>query len=92
MRIITPDVGGAFGAKFGADAEHAVICWIAKQLGRPVRWSETRNENLLVMPHGRAQEQKVTIGGMKDGTVLAYRLEILQDCGAYPKAGAFLPC
>jgi len=91
VRVITPDVGGAFGAKFGADAEHAIICWVAKQLGRPVRWSETRNENLLVMPHGRAQEQKVTIGGMRDGTVLAYRLEVLQDCGAYPKAGAFLP-
>jgi carbon-monoxide dehydrogenase large subunit len=91
VRIITPEVGGAFGAKFGADSEHAVICWIARQLGRPVRWSETRTENLLVMPHGRAQEQKITIGGTKDGTVLAYRMEILQDCGAYPKAGAFLP-
>jgi carbon-monoxide dehydrogenase large subunit len=91
VRVVTPDVGGAFGAKFGADSEHALVCWIAKQLGRPARWSETRNENLLVMPHGRAQEQKITIGGMKDGTVLAYRLEIVQDCGAYPKAGAFLP-
>jgi carbon-monoxide dehydrogenase large subunit len=91
VRVITPDVGGAFGAKFGADSEHAVTCWAAMQLGRPVRWSETRMENLLVMPHGRAQEQKVTIGGMRDGTVLAYRIEIIQDCGAYPKAGAFLP-
>jgi aerobic carbon-monoxide dehydrogenase large subunit len=91
VRVITPDVGGAFGAKFGVDSEHAVVCWIAGQLGRPARWSETRNENLLVMPHGRAQEQKITIGGTKDGTVLAYRIEILQDCGAYPKAGAFLP-
>ncbi|HEY7265198.1 MAG TPA: xanthine dehydrogenase family protein molybdopterin-binding subunit [Trebonia sp.] len=91
VRIITPDVGGAFGAKFGADAEHGVICWVAKQLGRPARWSETRNENLLGMPHGRGQEQKVTIGGTRDGTVLAYRLEVLQDCGAYLKAGAFLP-
>jgi carbon-monoxide dehydrogenase large subunit len=91
IRVITPDVGGAFGAKFGADSEHAVTCWAAIQLGRPVRWSETRMENLLVMPHGRAQEQKITIGGMRDGTVLAYRLEIIQDCGAYPKAGAFLP-
>ncbi|HET9080768.1 MAG TPA: xanthine dehydrogenase family protein molybdopterin-binding subunit [Trebonia sp.] len=91
VRIITPDVGGAFGAKFGADPEHLVTCWIAKQLGRPARWSETRNENLLAMTHGRAQQHKITIGGMKDGTVLAYRLEILQDCGAYPKAGAFLP-
>ncbi|MGH3279629.1 MAG: xanthine dehydrogenase family protein molybdopterin-binding subunit, partial [Trebonia sp.] len=91
VRIVTPDVGGAFGAKFGADPEHLVTCWIAKQLGRPARWSETRNENLLAMTHGRAQQHKITIGGMKDGTVLAYRLEILQDCGAYPKAGAFLP-
>ena len=48
-------------------------------------------ENMLVMPHGRAQQQKITIGGMKDGTVLAYRIEILQDSGAYPKFGAFLP-
>ena len=91
VRIITPDVGGAFGAKFGADPEHAVTCWVAKQLGRPVRWSETRIENLLAMTHGRAQQQKVTIGGSKDGIVLAYRIEILQDCGAYPKIGAFLP-
>jgi aerobic carbon-monoxide dehydrogenase large subunit len=91
VRIITPDVGGAFGAKFGIDPEHAVTCWIAKELGRPARWSETRMENLLAMPHGRAQQHKITIGGMKDGTVLAYRNEILQDCGAYPKAGAFLP-
>jgi carbon-monoxide dehydrogenase large subunit len=91
VRLITPDVGGGFGAKFGIDPESVVTCWIAKQLGRPARWSETRMENLLGMPHGRAQQHKITIGGMKDGTVLAYRLEILQDCGAYPKAGAFLP-
>jgi len=91
VRIITPDVGGAFGAKFGADAEHAITCWIARDLGRPTRWSETRMENMLVMPHGRAQQHKITIGGMRDGTVLAYRIEILQDCGGYPKFGAFLP-
>src|SRR6202007_2445827 len=63
VRIITPDVGGAFGAKFGADPEHAVTCWVAMRLDRPVRWSETRTENLLAMTHGRAQRQKVTIGG-----------------------------
>jgi aerobic carbon-monoxide dehydrogenase large subunit len=91
VRIITPDVGGAFGAKFGADPEHAIACWIARRLDRPVRWAETRNENLLAMPHGRGQRQKVTIGGSRDGMVLAYRIEIVQDCGAYPKIGAFLP-
>jgi carbon-monoxide dehydrogenase large subunit len=91
VRIITPDVGGGFGAKFGADPEQLVTCWIARDLGRPARWSETRNENLLAMPHGRAQEQKVTIGGTKDGTILAYRIEIIQDSGAYPRFGAMLP-
>jgi carbon-monoxide dehydrogenase large subunit len=91
IRIITPDVGGAFGAKFGADPEHAVVCWVARRLGRPARWAETRTENLVAMTHGRAQRQTVTIGGRRDGTVAAYRLEILQDAGAYARFGAFLP-
>ncbi len=91
VRIITPDVGGAFGAKFGADPEHAVVAWVARRLGRPARWTETRHENLIAMTHGRAQRQTVTIGGRPDGMVLAYRLEILQDAGAYPKIGAILP-
>jgi aerobic carbon-monoxide dehydrogenase large subunit len=91
VRVITPDVGGAFGAKFGADPEHAVVCWVARRLGRPARWTESRNENLIGMTHGRAQRQTVTIGGSRDGTVAAYRLEILQDAGAYPRFGAFLP-
>jgi carbon-monoxide dehydrogenase large subunit len=91
VRIITPDVGGAFGAKFGADPEHAVVCWVARQLGRPARWAETRTENLVAMVHGRGQQQRITIGGRRDGTVTAYRLEIVQDAGAYPRFGAFLP-
>ena len=91
IRVITPDVGGAFGAKFGADPEHAVVCWVARRLGRPARWTETRNENLVGMTHGRAQRQTVTIGGRRDGTVLAYRLEVLQNAGAYLRFGAFLP-
>jgi aerobic carbon-monoxide dehydrogenase large subunit len=91
VRVITPDVGGAFGAKFGADPEHALVCWVARQLGRPARWTESRNENLVGMTHGRAQRQVVTIGGSRDGAVQAYRLEILQDSGAYPRFGAFLP-
>jgi len=91
VRVITPDVGGAFGAKFGADPEHAVVAWVARRLGRPARWSETRYENLIGMTHGRAQQQTITIGGSRDGTVQAYRLEILQDAGAYPRIGAVLP-
>ena len=91
VRVITPDVGGAFGAKFGADPEHAVVAWAARRLGRPARWTETRQENLIAMTHGRAQQQTVTIGGSRDGIVGAYRLEILQDAGAYPRIGAILP-
>jgi carbon-monoxide dehydrogenase large subunit len=91
LRLITPDVGGAFGAKFGADVEHAVVALAARATGRPVRWVETRSENMLAMTHGRAQVQTVTIGGDRDGRIRAYRLHVLQDSGAYPKFGALLP-
>jgi carbon-monoxide dehydrogenase large subunit len=91
VRVITPDVGGAFGAKFGADPEHGLVAWAARRLGRPARWSEPRYDNLLAMTHGRAQVQTVTMGGSRDGRIEAYRLEILQDCGAYPAIGSVLP-
>lgn len=91
IHVITPAVGGAFGAKFAADPEHAVVCWVARQVDRPARWIETRSENLVAMTHGRAQRQTVTIGGDRDGRVRAYRLRVLQDSGAYPRLGAMLP-
>jgi carbon-monoxide dehydrogenase large subunit len=91
LRVITPDVGGAFGAKFGADPEHVVTAVVARRFGRPARWVETRSENMLAMTHGRGQLQTVTIGGRRDGTVLAYRIEIVQDSGAYARIGALLP-
>jgi carbon-monoxide dehydrogenase large subunit len=91
LRLITPDVGGAFGAKFGADSEHAVVAVASRVTGRPVTWAETRSENMVAMPHGRAQVHLVTIGGDRDGRIRAYRLQVLQDSGAYPKFGAMLP-
>jgi aerobic carbon-monoxide dehydrogenase large subunit len=91
VRVITPDVGGAFGAKFGADPEHVIVAWVARRLGRPAKWTETRYENLIAMTHGRAQQHTVTIGGSRDGDVRSYRLEVVQDAGAYPKIGAVLP-
>ncbi|MFJ1759959.1 xanthine dehydrogenase family protein molybdopterin-binding subunit [Amycolatopsis sp. NPDC088138] len=90
VRVIAPDVGGGFGAKIGADPEATVLGWAAKRLGRAVRWIETRSENLTSMTHGRAQQNTVTIGGKRDGTVLAYRLDVVQDAGAYPRT-LFLP-
>jgi carbon-monoxide dehydrogenase large subunit len=91
IRVITPAVGGAFGAKFGADPEHALVGWVARRVQRPATWVETRSENMVGMTHGRAQVQTVTIGGDRDGNVKAYRLEVIQDCGAYPRLGAILP-
>ncbi|MBW0091181.1 xanthine dehydrogenase family protein molybdopterin-binding subunit [Pseudonocardia sp. KRD-184] len=91
VHVITPDVGGGFGAKIGADPEFALVSWLAKHTGRPVRWNETRSENMTGMVQGRAQLQTVTIGGSRDGRVTAYRLDVLADAGAYPRLGAVLP-
>ncbi|MEB3365877.1 xanthine dehydrogenase family protein molybdopterin-binding subunit [Saccharopolyspora mangrovi] len=91
LRVITPDVGGGFGAKIGSEQEAALLSLVSKKIGKPVKWVETRSENLVAMTHGRAQRHVVTIGGRRDGTVQAYRLEIVQDVGAYPRMGAFLP-
>ena len=91
LRVITPDVGGGFGAKIGSDPDHAVVAAAARALGRPVRWVENRSENMVAMTQGRGQLLTVTLGGRRDGTLLAYRLDVLQDAGAYPRLGAVLP-
>ena len=84
VHLITPAVGGGFGAKIGADPEFALVAHVAKLVGRPVRWAENRSENMLGMLHGRGQDQVVTIGGRRDGTVEAYSLVIDQDCRRLP--------
>ena len=91
IRVITPDVGGGFGPKVGLAPEDALVAWLARKLDRPVRWTELRSENMLALGHGRAQRQEITIGGTRDGTVRAVRMELLQDAGAYPAIGAILP-
>ena len=90
VRTIAPDVGGGFGAKLYTYPEYLVVAKAAVALGRPVRWSETRSENLVNMTHGRAQIQTVEIGAKRDGTVTGIRVEILADMGAYP-IGGYLP-
>ncbi len=91
VHVIVPDVGGGFGAKIQIYPEEAILPWAARRCGRPVRWFESRTENLLAMGPGRAQVQNVTIGGDRDGTVKAYRIDVLADAGAYGRMGAFLP-
>ncbi|HET8673149.1 MAG TPA: xanthine dehydrogenase family protein molybdopterin-binding subunit, partial [Thermoleophilaceae bacterium] len=90
VRVIGPDVGGGFGAK-GLNVEDVLICWLARKTGRPIRWVETRTENMIAMNQGRGQVLSFRIGGSRDGEVKAYRLSILADAGAYPGIGAFLP-
>lgn len=91
VRVVAPDVGGGFGAKIGLYPEEMLVIWLARHLNMPLRWLETRSENMVAMGHGRGQIQHVTIGGKRDGTVLAYRLDVVQEAGAYPSMGAFLP-
>jgi carbon-monoxide dehydrogenase large subunit len=91
LRVATPDVGGGFGAKTGLYPEEVMVPWVARRLGRPARWHETRTENMVGMGHGRGQIQTVEIGGSRDGKVEAYRLTVLQDGGAYGSVGAILP-
>ncbi|MCD9624707.1 xanthine dehydrogenase family protein molybdopterin-binding subunit [Rhabdothermincola salaria] len=91
IRVVCPDVGGGFGAKAQIPAEALLLGELARRIDRPVRWSETRSENLVGMNHGRGQVQTVTLGGTADGHLTTYRLEVVQDAGGYPTMGAILP-
>ncbi len=90
-RVITPDVGGGFGAKIAPYPEDMLLPALAKVVGRPVRWHENRSESMNNLGHGRGQVQDIAIGGTRDGKVLAYRLTIAADVGAYPNIGTILP-
>jgi aerobic carbon-monoxide dehydrogenase large subunit len=91
LRVVAPSVGGGFGAKIDVYPETLVVCALALRLGRPVRWTEARSENLVNMTHGRAQVHDVEIGVRRDGTITGLRIRVLQDGGAYPGLAAFQP-
>ncbi len=91
VRVVCPDVGGSFGAKAGSTPELLLLGDLSRRVGRPVRWVETRSENMVAMGHGRAQRQVATLGGTRDGRITAYKLTVVQDSGAYPSMGAVLP-
>ena len=90
VRAVAPEVGGAFGVKIGAYQEDYAASALALKLKRPVKWIETRSENFQVTNHGRAQIADVEVAADKNGKILAYRLNVVQDLGAYPK-GTYLP-
>ncbi|HEY2303828.1 MAG TPA: xanthine dehydrogenase family protein molybdopterin-binding subunit [Acidimicrobiales bacterium] len=91
VRVVAGDVGGGFGAKGVLSPEEFMVGWLAIRLNRPVRWAETRTENLLAMVHGRGQVQTVEIGATTEGRIVGLRMDILQDAGGYPDFGAGLP-
>ena len=91
VRIRTPDMGGGFGAKIYTYREHAVCAKLALMLDRPVRWSESRTENMVSMNHGRAQSHDVKVAARRDGKVLGLDVTVIQDVGGYPLFGTLMP-
>lgn len=96
VRVIAPEVGGGFGAKLQLYSEELLVSWISMQLGRPIKFIETRSENFLAMTHGRDQIQYVEAAAKKDGTIAALRMKIYSGLGAYhhlltPAIATFTP-
>jgi carbon-monoxide dehydrogenase large subunit len=91
VRVIATAVGGGFGAKAGMYPEFAIAAAIARKLGRPVKWSESRSENMIAMSHGRGQVQHIEMGLKRDGTIVGVRGRVVAEAGAYPNIGSFLP-
>ncbi len=83
VRVIAPEVGGGFGSKLNVYAEDGVVPWLSIKLGRPIKWTETRRESLLVTIHGRDTINYLELPLKKDGTILGLRAKILADMGAY---------
>ncbi|MBI4482873.1 MAG: xanthine dehydrogenase family protein molybdopterin-binding subunit, partial [Acidobacteria bacterium] len=83
VRIITPEVGGGFGSKLNVYAEEGLVAYAAMKIGRPVKWTETRRENLQATIHGRDQINEVEAAVQKDGRITGLRVRIIADLGAY---------
>ena len=83
LRVITPEVGGGFGCKLNVYPEEALLGWISIQLRKPVKWIESRRENLAATIHGRAQVGTVEVAVKNDGTILGLRYNVTADLGAY---------
>lgn len=90
IRVTTADVGGSFGAKARMYPEEMLLGFLAKSVGRPVRWTPTRSQDMTGLGHSRNQRQEVKITGKADGTITALDAHIITDCGAYPIAAAHM--
>ncbi len=83
VRVVAPEVGGGFGCKLNVYNDEILVCFASRELGRPVRWTETRREAANSTIQGRGWIGTATITGTRDGEILGYELEAIADMGAY---------
>jgi carbon-monoxide dehydrogenase large subunit len=88
IRVIATDVGGGFGSKIHVYGAEAVITYLAKMLGKPVKWMETRWENYTATIHGRDHIQYVKLAAKKDGKILGLHVKSYANLGAYLSTAA----
>ncbi|MDI3257051.1 MAG: molybdopterin-dependent oxidoreductase [Kyrpidia sp.] len=88
LRIVAVDVGGGFGSKIPCYADEALVALAAKELGRPVKWTEDRRENFLATSHGRDEVIYAELAGKRDGTMLGLRIRMVANMGAYLSTAA----
>lgn len=87
VRCVAPDVGGGFGVKGHVYPEDLLIPFLARRIGRPVRWIEDRHEHLMCSTHSRDQTHEIEIGFDNDGRILGVRDRFIADCGAWNPIG-----
>jgi carbon-monoxide dehydrogenase large subunit len=98
VRVVAPDVGGGFGGKLQVTPEEIITTLVARKLGKPAKYTESRSESLMSAHHGRDQIQDITITAKRDGTVTGLDVHLFADMGAYlrlvtpgvPILGAFM--
>ena len=83
VTVVCPDIGGAFGQKIALYREELTVAALARVLNRPVRWRESRGENLLAASHAREQAVRTRAAVDADGRITALDVSILEDFGAY---------
>jgi carbon-monoxide dehydrogenase large subunit len=81
MRVISPQVGGGFGSKIFLYPEYCLMAALAKRLGRPVKWAETRRENYVATTHGRDHITDIEVGAKKDGTITTLKAKTYANLG-----------
>ncbi|HHY67492.1 MAG TPA: molybdopterin-dependent oxidoreductase, partial [Alicyclobacillus sp.] len=88
LRVVAVDVGGGFGSKIACYADEALVGFAARELGRPVKWTEDRRENFLVTTHGRDEVIYAELAGKRDGTMVGLRIRMVANMGAYLSTAA----